>query len=85
MASSTGFQPVPDVPQVNNLRYGCVPSSTGFQPVPGVPQVENLRYGCAAHPTRAIESNPAYRFFATDSRIASATRGSGTTWSTTPS
>jgi len=22
MAKSTGFQPVPDVPQVENLRYG---------------------------------------------------------------
>jgi hypothetical protein len=45
MLSSTGFQPVPDVPQVNNLRYGCMLSSTGCQPVPDVPQVENLRYG----------------------------------------
>jgi hypothetical protein len=51
---------VPDVPQVENLRYGmqphfkptgreaadeCGASSTGFQPVPDVPQVENLRYG----------------------------------------
>jgi hypothetical protein len=35
--------------------------------------------------TADITPNPAYRFFATDSRIASATRGSGTTWSTTPS
>jgi hypothetical protein len=53
--------------------------------VPDVPQVENLRSVCGSHPTRAMESNPAYRFFATDSRIASATSCSGTTWSTTPS
>jgi hypothetical protein len=42
---------VPNVPQVENLRYGCAASSTGFQPVPGVPQVNNLRYGCAVSST----------------------------------
>ena len=52
LARSTGFQPVPNMPQVENLRYDkphgvglgqCPARSTGFQPVPNVPQVENLR------------------------------------------